>query len=147
VIVFLLDINVLLALFDPGHEHHTAAHHWYSGKPRWASCPLTENGFIRVASSPSYPGGPGNPSLVAEQLRAFQKTSDHVFWEDRLSLLDRSIYNLDFLKGPRQVTDVYLLGLAMHKGGKLATFDQSIPIEAVKSCSNALELVPGTTPI
>jgi hypothetical protein len=141
VIFYLFDVNLLLALFDPGHEHHQIAHQWYGGKRSWASCAITENGFIRIASSPAYPGGVTSPAAVAEKLRGFIDASDHAFWEDRLSLLDGAVFRLDHIKSARQVTDVYLLGLAAQRGGKLATLDRTIPLDAVVGGQTALELV------
>ena len=141
-IVYMLDINLMLALFDPGHEHHHIAHQWYGGNRRWASCPITENGFIRIASSASYPGSRANPALVADQLRAFQRASKHVFWEDLTSLLDPSVFRLEHLRSSKQATDIYLLGLAKRKRGKLATLDQHIPFDAVVGGKEALELLP-----
>ena len=141
---YLLDVNLLLALFDPGHEHHQIAHHWYGGRRRWASCPITENGFIRIASNPAYPGGPANPAIVAERFRVFARASDHIFWEDRASMLDPKIFRIEHLSS-KQVTDAYLLGLASLKGEKLATLDQNIPIDAVEGGQDALEMICLTT--
>lgn len=139
--VFLLDINLLLALFDPGHEQHQLAHRWYGGMRHWASCPITESGFVRIAASPAYPGGLTNPQLIADKLRSFQRASAHTFWEDRPSLLDRSIYHLDQLRNSKHMIDLYLLGLAMQQGGKLATLDPNIPFCAVAGGQTALELI------
>ena len=140
--VFLLDINLLLALFDPTHLHHEAAHHWFGRRERaWATCPLTENGFIRIASHPSYPNSQGDAGLVTELLRSFCASSGHHFWSDAVSLLDRELFPMLVGLGSKQVTDVYLLGLAVANKGKLATFDQSIPTHAVKDGAQALELI------
>ena len=138
---YLLDVNLLLALSDPMHAHHEIAHQWFGANCRlsWATCPLTENGFVRIASHPQYPNRPGDTGVVLNILRQFCATPGHVFWVE-----DVSISNL-VLPGAvithNHVTDVYLLGLAIHKGGKLAAFDQHIPVTAVAGGVDALELV------
>jgi len=128
----LLDVNVLVALFDPDHVHHEAAHGWFGAeKPAgWATCPLTENGFVRVLSNPAYSASPGRPAELAERLRAFRSSGHHVFWPDDASLCDTRLFALSV--SHRQLTDVYLLGLARARGGRLATFDRSIPLRAVR---------------
>ena len=140
--VYLLDVNVLLALFDPAHEHHRAAHKWYGGERQWASCPLTENAVVRIASSPAYPASPGKPATIVSMLARFQSASNHVFWPDHLSLTATNIFTGLPSLGSKQVTDVYLLGLALANGGRLATFDRSIPAAAVHGGPAALELIP-----
>ncbi len=128
----LLDVNVLVALFDPDHVHHEAAHGWFGAeKPAgWATCPLTENGLIRVLSNPAYSTAPGRPADLADRLRAFRSSGHHAFWPDDASLCDSRVFTLSV--GHRQLTDVYLLGLARAHGGRLATFDRSIPLKAVR---------------
>lgn len=129
----LLDVNILLALFDPEHVHHEIAHDWFSDhhKAGWATCPLTENGFVRLLSDPAS-GIEGNrPAALIESLRKFCASGHHVFWPDSISLRDPKLFNDSLLSGPRQLTDIYLLGLAKKMGGKLATFDRSIPLGAV----------------
>lgn len=139
--VYLLDVNLLLALFDPAHEHHRIAHTWYRPERSWASCPLTENAVIRIASSAAYPGSPGNPAVIASLLDRFCSSSRHVFWPDDITLLNKNMFGgLDKI-GSKQVTDIYLLGLAVSKGGKLATLDRSIPVDVVGDGSAALELI------
>ncbi|MBA3904603.1 MAG: VapC toxin family PIN domain ribonuclease [Rhodocyclaceae bacterium] len=128
----LLDVNVLIALLDEGHLHHAAARDWLSRniKPGWASCPLTQNGCIRILSQPAYPGALP-PAAVAARLTAATTTDWHVFWPDSLSLLDGGSVNWDGVLGSRQVTDIYLLALAVNRGGRLVTFDRAIPLQAV----------------
>jgi len=128
----LLDVNVLIALLDQGHLHHAAARDWLSRdiKQGWASCPLTQNGCIRILSQPSYPGALP-PAAVAARLAVATNTDWHEFWPDSLSLLDGSSVNWDSVLGSRQVTDVYLLALAVNRGGRLVTFDRAIPMQAV----------------
>jgi uncharacterized protein len=129
----LLDVNVLVALFDPDHVHHDLAHDWFADcrAGGWATCPLTENEVVRVLSNPNYGGAAMRPAVVANYLRRFCASGHHEFWDDVVSLRDRTLFDLAFAGGYRQLTDVYLLGLATRKGGRLATFDRTIPIKAV----------------
>lgn len=142
--VALLDINVLVALFDPNHVHHEAAHGWFSGARRngWASCPLTENGLVRILSNSAYPGGHEAPSKVRQRLERFCASGQHTFWPDHLSLRDDRRFDLSGVTH-RQLTDVYLLGLATEKGGRLATLDRSIPVRSVIGADrDRLEVIP-----
>jgi len=138
---YLLDVNLLLALSDPMHIHHEPAHRWFAEKGRqsWATCPITENGFIRIASHPSYPNRPGNVAAVLDILRQLCEVPGHHFWPDDISILQ--ILASDAIITHVQVTDVYLLGLAVQKKGKLATLDQRIPVHAVRGGRKALELI------
>jgi toxin-antitoxin system PIN domain toxin len=132
----LLDVNVLIALLDSDHVHHLAAHAWLSAHvdAGWASCPLTQNGCIRVMSQPAYPGSlPAG--AVAERLRAAMSTRWHAFWPDSISLVDGTTVDWDGVLGSRQVTDVYLLALAVRNEGRLATFDRGVPLGAVAGAS------------
>lgn len=139
--IFLLDVNVLLALSDPMHMHHDAAHRWFaaSGSSAWATCPITENSFVRSASHPSYPNRPGDAPLVLALLRELCATTGHHYWPDETSL--RDLVLPDALFTNNQVTDIYLLGLAVTRGGRLATFDQRIATSTVRAGAGALELV------
>ncbi len=128
----LLDVNVLVALFNQDHIHHDAAHDWF-GENRahgWATCPLTELGLVRILSNRAYWPGAERGASVAERLRQFCASGEHQFWRDSLPLGDE-IFNWAFAEGHRQLTDLYLLGLAVKRGGSLATFDRTIPIAAV----------------
>jgi toxin-antitoxin system PIN domain toxin len=128
----LLDVNVLIALFDPDHVHHEPAHRWFANhRPTgWATCPLTENGVVRVLSNPAYSGSARPPAEMARRLAAFRESGNHLFWPDHASLCDGKLFRLEV--GHRQLTDVYLLGLARKHSGLLATFDRSIPLRAVR---------------
>ena len=123
----LLDINLLVALFDPDHVHHDAAHDWFAeeGRAAWATCPVTEAGFIRVLSSPGYAGTVTRAVDVAARLRRFCASGGHEFWPDEVSLLDSPLFDASKLAGHRQLTDVYLLGLAHNRRGRLVTFDRA----------------------
>jgi toxin-antitoxin system PIN domain toxin len=137
--VALLDVNVLVALFDPDHIHHDLAHDWFHDqRPHgWATCPLTENGLIRVLSNPAYSGSPLRAAEMLDRLRAFRASGQHRFWPDAVSLADATLFNAARLTGYRQLTDIYLLGLARHAGGALATCDRTIPLAAVKGATRA----------
>ena len=134
----LLDVNVLIALFDAEHIHYETAHSWFGSRAcgSWSTCPLTENGFVRIVANPSYPGRRTTVADAAERLRIFCKTDDHVFWPDSLSLREREHLTAGAIRGYRQITDVYLLALAVHNDGVLATFDDSIPIAAVPNAGD-----------
>ncbi len=132
--VALLDVNVLVALFDPMHVHHEAAHEWFAlnRKDRWATCPLTENAFVRVLSNPGYPGRGTTLDDAAARLRRFCSEDDHVFWPDSVSIRDRGRLRWSRVQGHRQLTDIYLLYLAVANRGRLATFDTAIALHAVE---------------
>src|SRR5262245_61138427 len=143
----LLDVNVLVALFDPDHVHHDLAHDWFADHRSngWATCPVTENGFVRVISNPKYHADAPRPATAVEQLRKFCASGHHHFWQDAVSLRDETLFAVAAAAGHRQLTDVYLLGLAKAMGGSLATFDRTIPVTAVKGArSNTLLVIaPG----
>ena len=131
----LFDVNFIIALLDPDHVHHSAAHDWWSAnrKHGWASCPITENGVIRILSNPNYsPGLNLKPGDLIENLRSFTSDSDHDFWPDDISLRNEDLFVAERIHGTRQLTDIYLLALAIENGGRLVTFDESIPLSAVK---------------
>lgn len=142
--IALLDVNVLVAMFDPDHVHHDAAHDWFAdtGRSAWATCPQTESGFLRVLSNPGYGGTITRAVELADRLRRFCSSDGHVFWPDEVSLLDASLFDLSRAGGQHQLTDIYLLGLAHTKGGRLVTFDRTIPLKAVKGATSAsLEVI------
>lgn len=125
----LLDINVVIALLDPDHLFHHRAHTWWgrSGGEGWASCPITENGVVRIMSNRSYnPKRSLSPNDAAAILRTFTERTDHQFWQDTVSILDPTFVDSTRLLGPKQVTDTYLLALASINMGRLVTFDESI---------------------
>jgi toxin-antitoxin system PIN domain toxin len=142
-ISYLLDINVLLALLDPMHTFHEAAHAWFAdaGCGAWVTCPLTENGVIRIASHKSYPNSPGTPAAVAALFGKFLNAAGHMFWSDDLSLLNSSLIAIERLGASGQVTDTYLLALAAKHEGKLATFDRRLMTGAVSKGKQHLELI------
>ena len=130
--IALLDVNVLVALFDDAHVHHAEAHRWLEHNRilGWASCPITVNGCIRILGNPSYHVG-ATPDEVGRRVRNFCGSPDHHFWPDSVSLLDETLFRVSAVGGHRAITDAYLLGLAVRNHGRLATFDRSIPMHAV----------------
>jgi toxin-antitoxin system PIN domain toxin len=143
--VALLDVNVLVALFDPAHPNHDAAHAWFGPQRRrgWATCPLTVNGCIRVLSNPDYPSFLATPGEVIESLRQLCGIAGHVHWDDSVSLLDSDLFRPALIPGRQSLTDVYLLGLAVRHHGLLATFDRSIAWKAVVGATPQDLLQPG----
>jgi toxin-antitoxin system PIN domain toxin len=129
----LLDVNVLVALLDADHALHKRATDWFAAHARdgWASCPLTQNGCVRVMSSPGYPNSLP-PTAIIERLRNAATTEFHEFWPDNVSLLDPKVSDSTRIHGPRQITDLYLLALAVRHGGRLVTFDTGIAIRTIK---------------
>jgi uncharacterized protein len=143
--VALLDVNVLVALFDPDHVHHDLAHDWFAGQRAhgWATCPVTENGLVRVLSNPAYGHDALRPEPVMKRLRRFLASGHHAFWHDTVSLADQRLFDLTLASGHRQLTDIYLLGLAAKMKGCLATFDRTIPLKAVMRATTATLQVIG----
>jgi uncharacterized protein len=132
----LFDVSMLLALFDPGHVHHARAHAWWVAARHhgWASCPLTENGFLRIAAQKSY----ANPIPLADGLailRNWAKPPLHEFWADDVSLLDASRIDHSRVLGPKQITDITLLALATKHQGRFVTLDRGVSIAAVRNAT------------
>jgi hypothetical protein len=140
---YLLDVNVLVALIDPAHVQHDRAHDWFAAKGRkaWATCPLTENGVLRVVGHARYPNSPGTPAAVADVLSVLLALGGHEFWPDDISLFDSQRIDATRLLESGQVTDTYLLALARGHGGQLATFDRRLVADAVIDGSKALHLI------
>ncbi len=134
----LLDVNVLVAILDSNHTFHARAHSWLKAEKKiaWASCPLTENGVLRIMSNPGYdPVRKHSLQQLAAQLRIFIEKTDHEFWEDKLSMLNDSVFALDYTYSYRHLTDSYLLALATVNQGCFVTFDQSIILSWVKGAT------------
>jgi toxin-antitoxin system PIN domain toxin len=142
-VTFLLDINVLIALVDPAHIDHDAAHIWFrrEGRLSWATCPITQNGLIRIIGHPKYPNFPGSPALVAELLQSLVRLPGHIFWPDAISILDTLHVDAAELLTSAQITDTYLLALAGSQGGLLATLDRRLSIKASTAGKNCLRLI------
>ena len=134
----LLDINVLIALLDPDHVFHTTAKAWWMQhrEQGWASCPLTQNGCVRIIGQPGYPNHQPVAGIV-RLLAGLCADPCHTFWPDDVSLLDASRFQHSHIHGPRQLTDLYLLALAVRQGGSLVTFDAKIPLGAVPGATRS----------
>lgn len=133
----LLDVNVLIALLDDAHVFSRRANEWLDAAPRRiATCPIVENGVIRIMSAPAYSATHrASPEQVADGLKALAEGLDHAFWADEVSLLDASMIDFSRLHGHRQITDAYLLALAVRRRGALASFDAAVPLAAVRGAA------------
>ena len=142
--VALLDVNILLALFHEGHVHHDVAHDWFvdHGESGWASCPMTENGLLRILGSPARIKEHLPLHDVRDLLKTFCEHSAHQFWPDDISIRETDRFNIEAMLGHQQVTEVFLLGLAVKHGGRFVTLDQRVPIAAVRGATRAsLEVI------
>ena len=135
--ISLLDVNVLIALVDGDHAHHETATEFFRNtiQQGWATCPLTENGFLRILDHPSYPGGPGSPNEARRLLAAYRAAPGHQFWPDDISLTDEKL--IGGLPAPKGLTDIYLLALATKRGGRLVTLDRGIDASQVPGGAGA----------
>ena len=129
----LLDVNVLVALLDENHTQNANASAWFADNvdSGWASCPLTQNGCIRIIAQPGYPNAIGLTDALSRLQRAVS-TPYHRFIPDDISLLDDAVVDRRHLLGHRQLTDVYLLALANAHDARLVTLDKSVPVSAVR---------------
>jgi toxin-antitoxin system PIN domain toxin len=145
-VTFLLDVNVLIALVDASHRDHVAAHHWFArlADAHWATCPIVENGMIRIVGHPRYPmpDVAGFPAKAAELLLRLRQMRGHVFWSDDLSLVAEPFIDLSAVAKSDDVTDTYLLALAVRNRRCLATFDQRLRTDAIKGGPEALLIIP-----
>jgi toxin-antitoxin system PIN domain toxin len=141
---YLLDVNVLIALFDQAHIYHSAAHQWFENAANkgWGTCPITENGLLRILSSPCYPNSPIPIIDLSNRLEEFKKSSSkYTFWADDYSFSEW-ICRRSIVIGSHQSTDSYLLQLCYRKKGVLATFDQRIRPEMIgEKSSKGIEYV------
>jgi len=138
----LLDVNMLIALLDADHSLHTRATNWFAqgAQSGWASCPVTQNGCLRIMSHPGYPNALPVRALI-ERLAEATAGNFHEFWPDDISLLDPRVADASRIHGPRQITDVYLLALAVRHDGRFVTFDASISRDAVRGAEQGHLLV------
>ncbi len=129
----LLDVNVLIALLDADHASHDRAREWFhdNAPGGWASSPITQNGCIRIMSHQGYPNALPVRGVI-ERLREATASAHHAFWPDELSLLDEDVADATRIHGPRQLTDLYLLALAVRRGGRFVTFDRAIALSAIR---------------
>ena len=129
----LFDVNALLGMFDPEHAFHLQVRAWWEANEEsgWATCPITQSGFARIMSQPRYT----NPAATMDAVRLLAmglEQPDHRFWPDDISIADECLFDHTFILGPNQITDVYLLGLAVRNDGRLVTFDRGLPSSAVR---------------
>ncbi len=124
----LLDVNVLIALFWPAHEGHKEVQHWFrhNSAGGWATCPFTQAAFVRIVSNPAFSPDAVEPQEAVDILEANLKDPRHRFWADDVSFMKAIQPFSKRLVGHKQVTDAYLLGLALHKKGKLISLDRGI---------------------
>jgi toxin-antitoxin system PIN domain toxin len=138
----LLDVNVLIALLDASHEHNQLVRRWFLRQQEngWATCPITENGFLRIVSSTAYPNLRITPGEAASVLNGLKQNffRNYRFWPNDISLADPAIFDLGLITGARQTTDLYLAGLAKRNAGHLATLDDSVSWKAVRGATAKL---------
>ncbi len=139
--IALLDINVLIALVDTKHIHHASSSRFFpQAQPHgWATCPLTENGALRILGRPGANHGPDSPTTARLLLRSLLASPGHQFWPDDVSLMEVNLFPA--LQSSRHLTDLYLLGLAVKRGGRFATFDASIDASLVPGGPKAFHLI------
>jgi len=128
VVTALPDVNVLIALAFPNHMHHLPAQEWFGAVPDrpWATCPLTQLGFIRIASNPRLSVAAVLPVQARALLTAATRLGHHRFWPDAVDVLAAPEFPAELLAGHRQVTDAYLIAAASRHGGVVVTFDRSM---------------------
>ena len=144
--IALLDVNVLIALVDPQHVHHESSHRWFQdhGCYGWATCPLTQNALLRILGNPRYPNSPGGPLVVMPLLQQLLAHPTHVFWPDAVSWNAAGVFEAEALLHHGQITDAYLLALAVHHRGVLVSFDRRLSSRSVCGGAQALQLIdPG----
>lgn len=142
--MMLLDTNVLIARVDTAHTHHQRAVTWFkkTAPSGWATCPLTVNGFVRIVGHPSYPDGPGSPGKAALLLKKLIGAAPgHRFFPDDLSLLDTAAFPSLAGVGSQQITDLYLLALAVNHNMRFLSFDQRINPKLIPGGDKALEIL------
>jgi len=132
----LLDVNVLIALLDSDHTSHGVALMWFAkhATEGWASSPITQNGCVRIMSNPGYPNALPVQAVIKHLADACEENV-HEFWSDKVSLLDPHVVDSTRIHGPRQLTDIYLLALAVEREGRFVTFDTGVPLAAVRKAT------------
>ena len=139
--IHLLDVNLFIAILDPFHVYHERAHAWLgvgNSRKAWATCPLTENAYIRITGARTYPNSHGSPAAARDLLIQNCAQNEHHFWADDITLRDERVWTDSSSVQSSQLTDLYLLGLAVKHGGKLASFDRRIPAHLIRRGSEAL---------
>jgi toxin-antitoxin system PIN domain toxin len=127
-VTYLLDVNLLIALLWPTHEAHAKAQRWFAQNAHhgWATCATTQMGFVRIVSNRSFSRPGISPTDALKVLGGSLDHPSHRFWTEDIGVPDAVAFCGKCLVGHQQVTDAYLLGLAIHKKGKLATLDASV---------------------
>lgn len=133
----LLDVNLVLALIDPRHVFHDAAHRWAESPAEWLLCPIVENGVIRVASHPRYSTALGSASVVRDVVRALRALPHVRFVPADVSIADDIFEDVASLT-PSRVTDLYLVALAVRHEARLVTFDRKIAAASVRGGAGAV---------
>jgi toxin-antitoxin system PIN domain toxin len=125
---YLLDTNLLIALLWPSHQQHDLAVRWFTSHRGhgWATCPFTQAGFVRIVSNPAFSRDAVQPREAIQVLSANTAAKDHEFWPGELPVAGAVAFAGVRLMGHQQVTDAYLLGLAISRRGVLATLDKGI---------------------
>jgi toxin-antitoxin system PIN domain toxin len=128
VTAFLFEVNMLIALMWPAHEDHDRAQQWFAHNAHhgWATCPFTQAAFVRIVSNPAFSPDAVSPVEAAGLLASNLKHPNHHFWDDEITLSQAIGQFSNRLAGHQQVTDAYLLGLTIHKEGRLATMDRTV---------------------
>jgi uncharacterized protein len=140
----LLDINILTALLWPAHEHHDVAHRWFGRRAEapWATCPLTQLGFVRIVSNPAFSRDALSPPEALALLGENLAHPAHEFWPDSLQV-PQAVKGMEArLQGHKQLTDVYLLAQAHRRKGVMATFDRGLRALAGDEFGASIEIVP-----
>jgi uncharacterized protein len=142
---YLFDVNVLVALIWPAHAFHANVHTWFARHSRrgWAKCPITQAGFVRIVSNPSFSRDAVSPEEALTLLAHNLQRPSHQFWADEIGIDEATLPFRQRMVGHRQITDAYLLGLAMHHKAKLATLDRSVVdlLAADVSATGCLEII------
>lgn len=143
--IHLLDVNVLIALIDSTHVFHNATHRWFAihSPAGWATCPITENGLVRIISKPSYPNSALMPGVAVSLLCNLCVLPGHEFWPDEVSIRDSAAFDAARISAASRITDAYLLALAAFKHGRLATFDRQLAVDSVHGGVEALHVIAG----
>ena len=133
----LLDVNVLISLLDSNHEHHRAVMGWFEqNHDRWASCPITQNGYLRIVTQKKYPNSISIPEAVRTLSQAVS-TPNHEFLPDDITLLDSQLVAHGHIQGSGLFTDIYLLALSVAHGARFVTLDTGVPHAAVPQATEA----------
>jgi uncharacterized protein len=141
---YLLDVNILIAILDPEHVHNIRAQQWFEseGHRHWLTCPTTQNGVIRIMSGPAYSSVDATPARVMESLESLVSVGGHQFVPDAISMLDNAIIVRPHMLATKQVTDSYLLAIAVTNNAMLATLDQRLATDAVRGGGDHILQLP-----